>query len=132
MEDATSSIVEESSETRGVSKPDNNVAETAPAQASLHNFPGWTKVALVCLFLSAISSVASIAAYDHWYAQKVVAVDLKGYITEQRDKYVAGKITDEELRGSLDRLEQVVTSIPPNKAVLTGDLVVRNVEIIKP
>mgnify|MGYP000944201426 FL=1 len=62
----------------------------------------------------------------------MVSIDIKGYITEQRDKYIAGKLTDDELKRSFDRLEQVVTAIPKNKAVLMGDLVVRNVETIKP
>lgn len=107
-------------------------SETVPGSTQGNKSPTWTRIALACVCVSVISSIASIAAYDHWYAQKVVAVDLKGYITQQRDNYVAGKISDDQLRRSLDRLEQVVTSIPKNKAVLMGDLVVRNVEIIKP
>jgi hypothetical protein len=103
----------------------------APAAAPTRT-PSWFGIAILCVLVSVASSVASLAAYDSWYAQKLVAVDIKGYISDQRDKYIAGKLTDDELKRSFDKLEQVVTAIPKNKAVLMGDLVVRNVEVVKP
>lgn len=85
-----------------------------------------------CLVISLGASLATIAGYDHWYAQKVVAVDIKGYIAQQRDNYLAGKLSDEELRKSFDRLEAVITSIPKNRVIIMGDAVVRNAETVKP
>ena len=35
-----------------------------------------------------------VAFYDHRYAQKIVTMDLKGYIRGQRDKALSGEITD--------------------------------------
>lgn len=86
----------------------------------------------ICLVVSLGASLATIAVYDRWYAQKVVAVDIKGYIAQQRDNYLAGKLSDEELRKSFDRLEAVITSIPKNRVIIMGDAVVRNAEIVKP
>ncbi|WP_226048455.1 hypothetical protein [Geobacter anodireducens] len=76
--------------------------------------------------------MATVAGYDHWYAQKIVAVDIKGYIAQQRDNYLAGKLSDEELRKSFDRLEAAITSIPKNRVIIMGDAVVRNAETVRP
>ena len=85
-----------------------------------------------CLVVSLGASLATIAGYDRWYAQKVVAVDIKGYIAQQRDNYLAGKLNDDELRKSFDRLEAVITAIPKNRVIIMGDAVVRNAETVKP
>lgn len=86
----------------------------------------------ICLAISLGASLATIAGYDRWFAQKVVAVDIKGYIAQQRDNYLAGKMNDDELKRSFDRLEAVITAIPKNRVVIMGDAVVRNVETVKP
>jgi len=94
--------------------------------------PGIRALIGICLAVSLGASLATIAGYDRWYAQKVVAVDIKGYIAQQRDNYLAGKLNDEELRKSFDRLEAVITSIPKNRVIIMGDAVVRNAETVKP
>lgn len=140
MEETTSSTTQVVSEptpntvieTKPVETPVTSPVPAAAPVAAPTRTPSWFGIAILCVLVSVASSVASLAAYDSWYAQKLVAVDIKGYISDQRDKYIAGKLTDDELKRSFDRLEQVVTAIPKNKAVLMGDLVVRNVETIKP
>lgn len=119
-------------ETKSVETQVMATVPTAAPAAAPSRTPSWFGIAILCVLVSVASSIATIAAYDSWYAQKLVSIDIKGYITEQRDKYIAGKLTDDELKRSFDRLEQVVTAIPKNKAVLMGDLVVRNVEVVKP
>lgn len=89
-------------------------------------------VICISLLVALITSFASLYSYDRWYAQKLVAVDIKGYIAQQRDNYIAGKMNDEELKRSFDRLESVVIAIPKNKVVIMGDAVVRNIETIRP
>ena len=86
----------------------------------------------LCVAISLVASVSTIAGYDRWYAQKVVAVDIKGYIAQQQDSYLAGKMDDNELKKSFDRLEAVITAIPRNRVVIMGDAVVRNAETVKP
>ncbi|MDD2736676.1 MAG: hypothetical protein PHF56_22315 [Desulfuromonadaceae bacterium] len=86
----------------------------------------------LCLAVSFGASLATIAGYDRWYAQKVVAVDIKGYIAQQRDNYLAGKLNDDELKRSFDRLETVITAIPKNRVIIMGDAVVRNAETVTP
>ena len=94
--------------------------------------PGTLALIGICLAVSLGASLATIAGYDHWYAQKVVAVDIKGYIAQQRDNYLAGKLNDDDLRKSFDRLEAVITAIPKNRVIIMGDAVVRNAETLKP
>jgi len=90
--------------------------------------------ALICtsLLIALITSFASLYIYDRWFALKIVAVDIRGYIAQQRDSYLAGTMTEDELKRSFDHLESVVIAIPKNKVVIMGDAAVRNIETIKP
>ena len=85
----------------------------------------------LCLLMSLAASAVTLFAYDRWYAQKIVAVDLKGYITLQRYKYRDGKINDEDLRKAFDRLEKEMDAIPKNRVVIMADTAVRNAEVFK-
>ena len=91
-------------------------------------------LAMIALYvaISIGASIAAVAGYDHWFAQKVVAIDIKGYIAKQRDSYLAGSINDEQLRKSFDRLESVINTIPKNRVIIMGDAVVRNAETVTP
>jgi hypothetical protein len=108
------------------------VAATKEAPAVTRCGPGWPGAIIASLAISAVVSAITTVVYDHWYAQKVVAVDIKGYAARQGKDFIAGKITEEQFRQKFDHLQKVVEAIPPNKAVLMGDLVVRNVECVKP
>lgn len=89
-------------------------------------------VVMAIAFLSSIITAgAMLVAYDHFIAQKIVAVDLKGFIAQTRDDYLAGKITDVQMRASFDRMEAVAKAIPKNKVVLMGDAVIQGVEKIE-
>ena len=85
----------------------------------------------VCLLISAVSSAATLFVYDHWLAQKIVAVDMKGYITLQRYKYKDGKINDEDLRKAFDKLELEMNTIPKNRVVIMAGTAIRNAEVFK-
>ncbi|MEW6003649.1 MAG: hypothetical protein AB1638_13525 [Nitrospirota bacterium] len=87
---------------------------------------------LLTLLISLLMSLASILIYDRFFVQKIVAVDVKGYIAEQRDLYISGKINDEQLKANIDRMEKTVTSIPKNKVIIMGDAVIRNAEVVRP
>lgn len=86
----------------------------------------------ICVVISIFASLAIVAGYDRWFAQKVVAVDIKGYIAQQRDSYLAGKLNDADLRKSFDRLEAAIKAIPKNRVIIMGDAVVRNAETVEP
>lgn len=71
----------------------------------------WPTVVVISLLIS----VLSVFFYDRFFAQKIIAVDMKGYIAKQRDLYMEGKLTDEQFRANVDKLEDAVKSIPSNR-----------------
>lgn len=101
----------------------------APAGAGRPNsgsVPGFAQTALVALFVGLATATLAIGVYDRYFAQKIVAVDLKGYVQRQRDLLLAGKIDDEGIRRAFDRLETVLTEIPGNHVVILKEVVLRN------
>lgn len=108
------------------------VEPPTPLKSGVQEVTSLPVIISISLLVALITSFASLYSYDRWYAQKLVAVDIKGYIAQQRENYIAGKMNDEELKRSFDRLESVVIAIPKNKVVIMGDAVVRNIETIKP
>jgi hypothetical protein len=92
----------------------------------------WRTIGKAAL-VSAVLTVGILTVYDRYIAQKVVALDVKGYIAEQRDLYLSGKINDAQLKESFDRLENAKERVPGNRIIILGDVLVRkNVEEIKP
>jgi len=88
---------------------------------------------LTTVLICAAVSAGMIAGYDRWFAQKIVALDVKGYIAEQRDLFIRGRINEEQLKQNFDRLEKVKEKVPGNRVIILGDVLVRkNVEIIEP
>ena len=83
---------------------------------------------VISLLVSLFTSGAAVIAYDHWVAPKLVAVDVKGYIDEQKDLYLRGKITDVQLNERFEHMEKVIKSLPKNKIAVMGDAVIHGVE----
>ena len=131
MSEENSMETSEASEEKGAVSVPKEHPNTYPKEQPKRQ-PGTLALIGICLVVSLGASLATVAGYDHWYAQKIVAVDIKGYIAQQRDNYLAGKLSDEELRKSFDRLEAAITSIPKNRVIIMGDAVVRNAETVKP
>ena len=106
-----------------------------PAGKAEKKSPGWLAtwlaVAAVCLLISMAVSAGSVYVYDHYFAQKIVSVDIKGYIANQRDLYLSGKETGKEFRANIDKLAAAVKGIPQNRVAIMGDAVIRNAEIEK-
>ena len=130
MNDETSMETNISQETE-----DNKDAVSVPKEYPKKHpkqHPSLVSMIAICVMVSIGASLATVAGYDRWFAQKVVAVDIKGYIAQQRDNYLAGKLNDDELKKSFDRLENVITAIPKNRVIIMGDAVVRNAETVKP
>ena len=131
MSEKISMEISEASEEKDTVSVPKETPKTYPKEQPKRQ-PGTLALLGACLVVSLGASLATIAVYDRWYAQKVVAVDIKGYIAQQRDNYLAGKLSDEDLRKSFDRLEAAITSIPKNRVIIMGDAVVRNAETVRP
>ena len=93
-----------------------------------NNGSHWFQTAVLSLLISA----CSLYIYDYFYAPKIVAVDIKGYMAEQRALYLSGKIDDAALKKNLERLLRKIDAIPRNKIVMLGDVVVSHSETLVP
>ena len=86
----------------------------------------------ITLILSAIVSISVVWLYHKNYATRVVAIDMKPYVEEQKKLFLEGKIDEKELKKNFSKLERVVSSLPRNKIAIMKEVVVANAEIIKP
>ena len=84
--------------------------------------PGYLEVLLIALVVAGIT----LFAYDRWFAPKVVAFDLKGYLRTQQALLANGEITEAQWQQGLDRLEQVFRAQPPNRTILLKEVVLKN------
>ena len=84
--------------------------------------PGYLEVLLIALVVAGVS----LFAYDRWFAPRVVAFDLKGYLRTQQALLASGEITEAQWQQGLDRLEQVFRAQPPNRTILLKEVVRKN------
>jgi hypothetical protein len=87
--------------------------------------PGITKThaAVLVIVVSMMSSIATVAAYDRYVAQKVVAVDVSGFLQEQRDLVLAKKITMDGFKANLERYIGALKSQPKNRVLILEDVI---------
>jgi len=87
--------------------------------------PGITKTyaAVLVVLVSLGSSIATVAAYDRYVAQKVVAVDVNGFLQVQRDLVLSKKITMDDFRANLERYIAALNSQPRNKVLILEDVI---------
>ena len=84
--------------------------------------PGYLEVLLIALVVAGIT----LFAYDRWFAPRVVAFDLKGYLRTQQALLASGEITEAQWQQGLDRLEQVFRAQPPYHTILLKEVVLKN------
>ena len=84
--------------------------------------PDYLEVVLIALVVAGVS----LFAYDRWFAPRVVAFDLKGYLRAQQALLASGEITEAQWQQGLERLEQVFRAQPPNRTILLKEVVLKN------
>ena len=84
--------------------------------------PGYLEVLLIALAVTCIT----LFAYDRWFAPRVVAFELKGYLRTQKALLANGEITEAQWQQGLDRLEQVFRAQPPNHTIVLKEVVLKN------
>ena len=87
---------------------------------------------VIIITINITVTLAMLFFYDRYYAQKIVAIDMKGFIEEQRDQFLGKRITEEQLKANIDAMEYKIKSMPRNKIMITGDVILGKVETIKP
>jgi hypothetical protein len=90
------------------------------------------RIAIAVILLNVLVSTGTVYVYDRVFGVKIKAFDIRGYMAEQKKRFYAGKITEEELLSSLDRVEEVLNRESRNTLILNGDAVLRNGQFINP
>ena len=76
-------------------------------------------IALIVAFLS-------VTVYDHFFASKVVVVDLTGFVKEQKELFIQGRIGEADVAERLAQFQKFVKKQPKNLTVITKDVVLAN------
>lgn len=84
--------------------------------------------AAVAVILGFACSILTVAVYDRFFAQKVVAVDLAGYVAGQRDRFVSGEITATELTDNIEGILRRMGNGPKNEVLVLDGAVAGNVK----
>ncbi len=94
--------------------------------------PGYLFTILIALVVSAITATATMALYDQRFAHKVVVMDLKGFVRQQRDRMLSGELDEKQFQKNLDAMEKVLLAVPRNHTVIMKEVVLRNGREIRP
>ena len=91
--------------------------------------PGYLEV----IGISLIAAALVVAGYERMYAQKIKVLDLKGYLRTQKALFVAGEITEDQWKTSLNWLEQVLNreAANSNHVILLKEVVLKNGDEIR-
>jgi hypothetical protein len=92
----------------------------------------WSRILVAAALVSLLSSAASVAVYDRFFAQKVVTANIAQFVLDQRDLYFSGKIDKEQYVANLNRFVALVKSQPRNRVVILEDVVAANGEKLEP
>jgi uncharacterized membrane protein YcgQ (UPF0703/DUF1980 family) len=91
---------------------------------------------LIIVALNLIISITSLYIY-HCYIlkpvknnQNIVGVDIKAFLENQKKGMVEGKITEEQFKANMDKLEATVNDLGKTKVVLMGDVILRGAQIV--
>lgn len=95
--------------------------------------PVHLKVLIAVIVVNMLLTLGTVYGYHRLFSQKIVAIDVKGFLAEQRDLYLAGKITMEQATQNLEVLGTTVKKQPGNTIILMGDCTIGpNTKFIKP
>jgi hypothetical protein len=98
-----------------------------PAQGAESKGLG-AKGLVIVIVTSVICCAATIIAYDRFFAQKIVAVDLVSFIVSQKEDYARGGITAEELVANIENLARQMGKKRGNEILVLEEVVAGDVE----
>ncbi|PKN69017.1 MAG: hypothetical protein CVU54_11950 [Deltaproteobacteria bacterium HGW-Deltaproteobacteria-12] len=90
---------------------------------------------ILIIILNIIITLASLFVYHnyilkHQQNQNIVGVDIKGFLEKQKAGMVNGKISEEQFKANMDKLEVMVNDLGKRKVVLMSDVILRGAEIV--
>ena len=89
--------------------------------------PGYIEVMVIALIVVA----GALYGYDQYLAQKIMVVDLKGYVRRENAMLAAGEITKEQWQAGLDEVDKIIAIEAAknlNRVILLKDAVLKNGE----
>lgn len=101
-------------------------------KAAARSGPGYLLIVIISMIVSMVTAISTVAVYDQRFAQKIVTMDLRGYLRQERDKAMAGELDETGLRQSLDAMEAALLAVPANQTVVLKEVVLRNAQELKP
>ena len=100
----------------------SNEKKESPERA---NCPGYIETIVIVLLLLLLA----LFGYDRMFAQKIVVVDLAGYLRTQKALLAAKEISEQQWKDSLDRIEEMLNDQAknnPNHIVILKEVVLKN------
>ncbi|OPY85425.1 MAG: hypothetical protein A4E71_02089 [Smithella sp. PtaU1.Bin162] len=90
---------------------------------------------ILIIILNMIITLASLYVYHSFILkpqqnQNIIGVDIKGFLEKQKVGMVNGKISEEQFKANMDKLEAVVNDLGKRKVVLMSDVILRGAEIV--
>ncbi|MDQ5988240.1 MAG: hypothetical protein CSYNP_03998 [Syntrophus sp. SKADARSKE-3] len=101
------------------------VSEQLASAAKMKGLFDLKSVAMLLVMCAAVSA-ASLFVYDKYFATKIVAIDIRGFIADQRDLIMQGKIDSEQLKKNLDLIDVAISKVKPNEIAIMGDTIIKN------
>ena len=95
------------------------------------------KYLIITIILNVIITTASIYIYHNHILkpsqtnQNIVGIDIKGFLEKQKSGLVSGKISEEQFKANMDKLEAIVNDLGKRKVVLMSDVILRGAEIVE-
>jgi len=92
---------------------------------------------IVVFAFNLLMTTVSLCIYHHYVVKpnqdsaKIVGVDLKGYLEKQKNGMINNRITEEQFKANMDKLEATVNELGKTKIVLMADVILRGAEIIE-
>jgi len=87
------------------------------------------------IILNIIITVASLFVYHNYilkpsHFNNIVGIDIKGFLEKQKAGMVEGKITEDQFKANMDRLENTVNELGKTKVILMSDVILRGAEVV--
>jgi hypothetical protein len=73
---------------------------------------------IIVLLCSMVCSVLTVAVYHVFFTQKIVVMDIAGFIASQKEGYTAGRISAGELVENIDSLVSRISALQKTRALV--------------
>lgn len=101
-------------------KNELQITDVSPKTRAVQPF---YKLLVASVALNLCITGASIYAYDHFYAIKIVNFDMRGFIEGLRAEWLQGKIDDKELTAQIEKLAAKLKEFKGQTVVISSEVI---------